>query len=600
VAELESVGSGAHGSLKGQDFFKAWEALSRHAGCKGPPDSDSGSGRNSRPAKRKGKKHRKAPQRVESASTTSKGAPSLSGNTGARTESSELTLDTPESELRKALSRYRKALKESEKARRYVEGRGLSVETLHAYGCGFAPAGQWIGSDNAPRLVTPHTTPTGEGSRLVNLSGRYLGTCPKEKRHRHIGGNSTALFNAAAIEGEPTGSSGPLVICEGPLDALSFIEAGHARTVALHNTDGVPWEDLRGAAEAVVFAFDADDTGTEDAVERAREAVLRGYEAHVIPDGEGTYAGHGDPNDALQAGELTLDYLEGIGTSSAGSPAGDTNSGKSHEGGGSPDHSGAKNDPMTDGANGAVPAGKEDKNTVSAGPAESRETAVGGSDPEAGQSPTPEAPGEEGGAQEHTAADLIPYWDGSDVGHLGRWLWERGGVPDGPVGPSDCGGSVYADRELHEWIEEALQSGPNGTTEEERGRLRRVLWRLYATHGPEDVPEEVVGYLATPDAEPGTEAEYIPETADLWDERPRDPYRLGRLPDTVETTRTDAPTDNPHPGKRGIAIDSPYSAEFVHDLKVLPEWARTWNGEEWVVDDCFAALAGDLCRHYFG
>ncbi|MCS4048182.1 hypothetical protein GGQ04_003341 [Salinibacter ruber] len=604
VAELENVGSGAHGSLKGQDFFKAWEALSRHAGCKGPPDSDSGTGRNSRPAKRKGRKRRKAPQRVESASTTSKGSPSLSDDTGPRAESSELALDTPESELRKALSRYRKALKESEKARRYVEGRGLSVETLHAYGCGFAPAGQWIGSDNAPRLVTPHTAPTGDGSRLVNLSGRYLGTCPKEKRHRHIGGNPTALFNAAAIEGESTGSGGPLVICEGPLDALSFIEAGHARTVALHNTKGVPWTALRGSASALVFAFDADDTGTENAVERAREAVLRGHEAHVLPDGEGTYGGHSDPNEALQAGELSLAYLEEIGTDSAENPMEGDDLKQPHGAGDGTDSgragSNPENNPMTDGANGAVPAGKEDENTVSAGTAESRETAANGSGEEAGQSPTPEAKGKEDGAQEHTAADLVPYWNGSDIGHLGRWLWERGGVPDGPVGPSDCGGGVYADRELHEWVEEGLQAGPDKTTGTERDRLRRVLWRLYATHGPEDVPEEVVGYLATPDAEPGTAGDSPPRAADVWEERPRDPYRLGRLPDTVETTRTDAPTDNPHPGKRGIAIDSPYSEGFVHDLKVLPEWARTWNGEAWVVDDCFAAFAGDLCRHYFG
>jgi hypothetical protein len=235
------------------------------------------------------------------------------------------------------------------------------------------------------------------------------------------------------------------------------------------------------------------------------------------------------------------------------------------------------------------------KNAVSAGTAEGPERPANGSGTDEGQPPTPEPNGEDGATQGHTAADLVPYWNGIGIGHLGRWLWERGGVPDG-----DCGGGVYADRELHEWIEEALQAGPGGTTEEERDRLRRVLWRLYATHGPEDVPEEVVEYLATPSDETPTEAEHSPETADVWDERPRDPYRLGRLPDAVETTRTAAPKDNPHEGQRGIEIDTPYSENFVHDLKVLPEWARTWNGEAWVVDDCFAALAGDLCRDHFG
>lgn len=413
VAELENIGG--HGDLKGKEFFRAWEALSRHAGCKGPPDvEDDGSRKSSDRRPLRNPKPRTKTKRARKAEGASAAAPSLSRNIQRARCDTEPDLDTPESELRRALSRYREALKRSEKARAYVEGRGLSVETLHRYGCGFAPAGEWIGSDNAPRLVTPHTTAPGDDgrSRLVNLSGRFLGECEPGKRHRHIGGNPTALFNASAIvEG-----SGPLVICEGPLDALSFIEAGHSRAVALHNTAGVPWTALRGNAETLVFAFDADDTGTEDAIERAREAVLRGYEAHVLPDGEGTYGGHSDPNEALQTGELSLDYLQEMGGKTA-------------------DSGDYKNNPMKDGEN-AV-----------------------------------------------TAADLVPYWNGADIGRLGRWLWERKGVPEG-----DVGAGLYADRGLHKWIAETLQAGPHGTTKQDQIRLRWVLWRLYAAHGPEDVP----------------------------------------------------------------------------------------------------------------
>jgi len=57
-------------------------------------------------------------------------------------------------------------------------------------------------------------------------------------------------------------------------------------------------------------------------------------------------------------------------------------------------------------------------------------------------------------------------------------------VPDG-----DVGAGLYADRELYKWIEEKLQAGPQGTTEQTQIRLRWVLWRLYAARGPEDVPE---------------------------------------------------------------------------------------------------------------
>jgi hypothetical protein len=138
---------------------------------------------------------------------------------------------------------------------------------------------------------------------------------------------------------------------------------------------------------------------------------------------------------------------------------------------------------VTDEENGAVPAGREEKNAVPAGRTKGAERPANGSGPEEDQSPTTEAAGEEDGAQEHTAADLIPYWNGSDVGHLGRWLWERGGVPEGEVGAG-----LYADRELHVWIKEALEAGPNGMPEQTQIRLRWVLWRLYAAHGPEDVP----------------------------------------------------------------------------------------------------------------
>ena len=444
VAELENVGSGARGALKGKDFFRAWEALSRHAGCEGPPDfgSEKSGGRKSSDRRPRRNRDRTLSRQRKAAGSGG----NMSRDTPPRGESPSGArggpdLDTPESELRSALVAYRDALQESNKARAYVEGRGLPVETLRAYGCGFAPAGQWIGSDNAPRLVTPHTTPDGQ---LANLSGRYLGEGSKGKRHRHVTGNPTALFNAGAIEE----GDGPLVICEGPLDALSFIEAGWERTVALHNTDGVPWDALRGNAETLVFAFDRDDTGREDATGRAREAHWRGFEAHTLHD-EDSYAGHGDPNDALQAGELTLDYLEEIGTGPGEDAGGDGCS---------------ENNPMQ-------PV------------AEGRETAANGSGPATGRCPTPQESSTADGGGKPTAADLVPYWNGSDVGHLGRWLWERGGVPDG-----DVGAGLYADRELHMWIKEKLEAGPQGTSERAKTRLRWALWRLYAAYGPEEVP----------------------------------------------------------------------------------------------------------------
>jgi len=219
------------------------------------------------------------------------------------------TLDTPERELREALTGYVAALKEDERARAYVEGRGLSVDVLTAYGCGYAAPGKWIGPGAGHRIVTPHTRPAESRHgrcQLVNLSGRHAGDTESGNRHRHIGGNPTALFNANAIhEG-----TGPLVVTEGPMDALSFIKAGHTRTVALHNTDGVPWKALQGATTTLVFAFDADDTGRTKARIRARDGAMRGFETHILP--EGAYGRYSDPNEALQHGALSVRYLRGL------------------------------------------------------------------------------------------------------------------------------------------------------------------------------------------------------------------------------------------------------------------------------------------------
>lgn len=49
---------------------------------------------------------------------------------------------------------------------------------------------------------------------------------------------------------------------------------------------------------------------------------------------------------------------------------------------------------------------------------------------------------------------------------------------------------------------------------------------------------------------------------------------------------TDAPTENPHKGQRGMAIDGPYNREFQGRLKQLPDWTWEWRPDEevWVVD----------------
>jgi hypothetical protein len=47
-------------------------------------------------------------------------------------------------------------------------------------------------------------------------------------------------------------------------------------------------------------------------------------------------------------------------------------------------------------------------------------------------------------------------------------------------------------------------------------------------------------------------------------------------------------------------VDTPYSEPFVHDLRTIPEWGRSWDGDTWIVDVIFAEHLGAIAREHFG
>jgi hypothetical protein len=388
VAEAEKIGGGA-GGLEGQAFFEAWRALARRTGRKGPPeegspsDGQSGgsfdravasSGRSSsvhseengsfsgrRPENRQPSDS--PPNRGGTASRPNGNGSNSFGNDSAGSNnagsdspgsnsfeglfagvspakletsiakletSSKLETSRPEGKLRAVLQSYRKALKERDRPKAYLRGRGLSVETFLKAGGGFAPKGRWVGTGKGPRLVTPHTTPQGAPGpfrrrRLVNFEGRRIGSDRSGSRRRidRLPGD-TAVFNAKALEPvDWPKESGPLVLTEGPMDALSLLEVGFDRAVALFGTSGVPWKTLRflqsdGRLPAVVFAFDQDETGVEKALEYSRRARRLGLRVFRLPTRkaqtaavEGPYGGAEDLNGALQKSRQIVEDLKG-------------------------------------------------------------------------------------------------------------------------------------------------------------------------------------------------------------------------------------------------------------------------------------------------
>ncbi len=239
-------------------------------------------------------------ERVSSAATAS--TPSLSRQAAPAPHAQE--------DLEASLRRYQEALPGSW-GEEYLKRRHVPLQLALEYGLGYAVRGTWEHKGSGKslcrdwkwgRVVAPMTDSQG---RLVNLYGRAVGEddkVPKRMRHDKLGGEG-GLFNARALrEGD-----GPLWVCEGVFDALALIADGKQRSVALIGVNGWRWEQAREVQE-MVLAFDADQTGRQKALERAREARLRGKRVWILPPE--VYGGHKDASEAWAAGVLRLPESE--------------------------------------------------------------------------------------------------------------------------------------------------------------------------------------------------------------------------------------------------------------------------------------------------
>ena len=211
-----------------------------------------------------------------------------------------------------------------------VERRGVPADLARPYGLGYAPPRRWPYDDawrkekgETPRhlweygrIVFPHTRPDGA---VVNLYGRAVGESerlPPERReafgklkHRHLSGNR-GYFNAPALApGNVPGGGGSatLVVCEGPLDALAVIAAGHERTVAILGVNGWRPEWLPGDVRDLVFAMDADAAGDKGWRSIAQQARRMGVRVTHLTSA--AYGGEKDAAAAHAKGVLDLGEL---------------------------------------------------------------------------------------------------------------------------------------------------------------------------------------------------------------------------------------------------------------------------------------------------
>lgn len=178
-----------------------------------------------------------------------------------------------------------------DRARAYIEGRGLALATAAATRIGYIPDVPLTGKYAriarwADHIVIPVYSPS-EG---LQFAGRWLklwqpGMDENEhkalldskglKDKRYLKTHAGGLFNYQALDG-----AGHVTIVEGAFDALACIEAGLPNTIAIIGTAlTVDW--LPKSLGSLTLAFDGDKMGREKA-EKARDAVyIKGHDVEM-------------------------------------------------------------------------------------------------------------------------------------------------------------------------------------------------------------------------------------------------------------------------------------------------------------------------------
>jgi hypothetical protein len=143
----------------------------------------------------------------------------------------------------------------------YLEGRGLPVEIAEAAGVRYTD--RWAGR---PAVLYPICD---RGGELVAVNGRYIDgrTDPKTRTGgpRKLG----AFCTPGALVADP------LIICEGPFDALAFAVVG-LPALAPVGTDLPAWLPTMVLGRRVVLAHDVDGAGDEAAAKHTPQLTSLG------------------------------------------------------------------------------------------------------------------------------------------------------------------------------------------------------------------------------------------------------------------------------------------------------------------------------------
>lgn len=229
--------------------------------------------------------------------------------------------------LEEAAVFFEKELAASEPARRYIESRGISRETVKKWRIGFAPA-EWrslwshlvslnydkniitkaglvkVGQERAEktprvfsepydvfrdRIVFPMFDPSG---RVIAFSGRALS---KDTEPKYLNSPDTTVFTKGEVlygldkAKEDIRKKNYAVLVEGQIDLVLSHQAGVNNTVASSGTAFTPahLERLKRLSSRVILAFDGDSAGEKAAEKASLLGIQLGFEVKVasLPEG---------------------------------------------------------------------------------------------------------------------------------------------------------------------------------------------------------------------------------------------------------------------------------------------------------------------------
>jgi DNA primase len=215
--------------------------------------------------------------------------------------------------------RYLWESKEADRARRYLQERGLGEEVLREFRVGYAPSA-WdrvlLASRRAAFTVEElYATGLAQRSRqngqpydrfrsrimfpLADVRGRVLGfgarASSPEQQPKYLNTSDNDLYHkgrhlyGADLARAHAARAGEVILCEGYTDVIALHQAGMRNAVGLMGTALTAEQvgELARMAQTVLLALDADTSGQEAMLRASGLAGQRKLELRVVPMPEG-------------------------------------------------------------------------------------------------------------------------------------------------------------------------------------------------------------------------------------------------------------------------------------------------------------------------